>query len=250
MLSTFLDTFYGFFASIGYEHPIHPAIVHLPIGAVIAAWFFLMLGIMRDHDGLRRSAYYCSVFAIVFAIPTVMIGFADWQHFLAGATTEPITLKLWFASILIVSLSLIVILGYRKKDAKALGRVMLLPATVNMALVIGLGFEGGNLVYGGKQPDAPQQYQAGETVFKNNCVGCHAGGGNVIKPNLPLLGAAQLQSEATFQAFVRKPHMPGGETGPMPAFTTTELTNDQAAELYDYITKVLADPRAESATGK
>lgn len=249
VLANFLNSFYGFFASLGYEHPIHPAIVHLPIGAVIAAWFFLVLGILRNHDGLRRSAYYCSVFALLFAIPTVMIGFADWQHFLAGATTQPITLKLWFASILIVSLSLIVILGYRKKDAKALGRVMLLPATVNMALVIGLGFEGGNLVYGGKQPDAPRQYQAGATVFKNNCSGCHAGGGNVIKPNLPLLGASQLQSEATFQKFIRAPHMPGGDQGPMPGFSPSKLSNDEATELYNYITMVLADPRGSKASG-
>ncbi len=242
-----LDTFYGFFASLGYEHPLHPAIVHLPIGAVIAAWFFCVLGMWRNHDGLRRSAYYCSVFALVFVVPTVLLGAADWQHFLAGAKTTPIQLKLGFASVLVVSLFTIFILGWRKKDAGALARVMILPATLNLGLVVGLGYEGGNLVYGGKQPDAPQQYQAGATLFKNNCSGCHAGGGNVIKPNLPLLGAAQLKTEASFQQFIRSPHMPGGKQGPMPGFDQSKLSDADATALYNYITRVLADPRASDA---
>jgi uncharacterized membrane protein len=36
-----LDTFYDLLARIGYEHPIHPALVHMPISLVVGATAFI-----------------------------------------------------------------------------------------------------------------------------------------------------------------------------------------------------------------
>ena len=39
-----VDVFYAFLDRIGYMHPIHPAMVHMPIGLVVGAAAFLLLG--------------------------------------------------------------------------------------------------------------------------------------------------------------------------------------------------------------
>jgi mono/diheme cytochrome c family protein len=50
----------------------------------------------------------------------------------------------------------------------------------------------------------------GEQVFQQHCAGCHAGGGNTVKPNRPLAGSKELNSLATFKAYLSIPpgHMP------------------------------------------
>jgi mono/diheme cytochrome c family protein len=72
---------------------------------------------------------------------------------------------------------------------------------------------------------------AGELIFKKNCMGCHPGGGNVIKPDKPVKGALQLKTFAAFLVWIRNP------VAPMPAYSSTTISDDQAKKLYDYILK-------------
>lgn len=59
-------------------------------------------------------------------------------------------------------------------------------------IVVAPGYFGGQLVYAGRAPLGPPIYRFGQKVFDMNCSGCHAHGGNVIEPNLPLAHAPEL----------------------------------------------------------
>jgi cytochrome c6 len=72
---------------------------------------------------------------------------------------------------------------------------------------------------------------SGEQLFKENCAACHAGGGNIVNPKMPLKGAPLLKTFATFLSQIRKPQPP------MTAFPPTKISEKQARKLYDYILK-------------
>ena len=71
----------------------------------------------------------------------------------------------------------------------------------------------------------------GEEEFKENCSSCHPNGGNVIKPEDTLKGSRMLKDFETFLSWIRKP------VQPMPAFSASQLSEEQARQLYDYIVK-------------
>ena len=77
----------------------------------------------------------------------------------------------------------------------------------------------------------------GEKIFTRDCASCHPGGGNVITPNLPVRGAPQLSNFDSFLGYLRKPTMPNGSPGPMPAFSEGRITDEQARNLYQYLVK-------------
>jgi mono/diheme cytochrome c family protein len=117
--------------------------------------------------------------------------------------------------------------------------------------VVGLGWFGGKLVYGGFSPaaqaapaaapanSAPAS-PAGQRLFAANCSSCHPNGGNVIVAELPLKKSKMLASAAAFTAFIRSPKMPDGSAGQMPSFSDDQVTDKQAGELYTYIQSMLA----------
>jgi uncharacterized membrane protein len=241
-----LTEIYQWLAAAGYEHPIHPAITHLPIGTVFAAWAFTTAGIITRRREMQQAGYYCTVLALIVLMPTMFLGLVDWAHYYADALIAPIRYKIILACVLAIGL-LAVVLGHRWiNNARRLAVFVSLLLSVNMAIVVVIGFFGGNLVYGGKQPLSPPSYQAGASLFEANCMGCHVRGGNILDPNLPLLGAPQLASETTFIDFLRKPHMPDSAAGAMPGFDVGRLSDENAAALYEYVTVVLQDPRSVS----
>jgi mono/diheme cytochrome c family protein len=72
---------------------------------------------------------------------------------------------------------------------------------------------------------------SGELIFKQNCMGCHPAGGNVIKPDKPIKAAPQLKTFEAFLTWIRNP------VQPMPAYPLTKISDEQAKKLYDYILK-------------
>jgi cytochrome c6 len=72
---------------------------------------------------------------------------------------------------------------------------------------------------------------AGEQLFKDNCMSCHAGGGNILDKEMPLTGSPDLKTFAAFLTQIRKPK------APMPPFPASKISDTQARRLYDYILK-------------
>ncbi|MEJ2670772.1 MAG: cytochrome c [Deltaproteobacteria bacterium] len=84
-------------------------------------------------------------------------------------------------------------------------------------------------------PQGTRGASSGAGLFAEYCAACHPGGGNNITPNLPLRGAGQLQDFYTFRAFIRNPTMPNGAPGPMPAFSSGQISDQQMRKLYQYL---------------
>ncbi len=108
--------------------------------------------------------------------------------------------------------------------------------------VLGLGYFGGKLVYEGRTPTVSEDLPQGRNIFVSRCSGCHANGGNILYPHLPLRTAPQLISYDKFLEFVRDPKLPDGSKGPMPAFTEQDLSSQHAIALYDYVINAFAKP--------
>lgn len=235
----YINEFYDFLDRIGYMHPIHPAMVHMPIGLVVGAAAFIGIAAFARFRQFRVSAHHVLVLALIFWFPTVLFGILDWQRYLGGAWLFVIKMKLALASALLVFLVIGVVLGYRGKTAL---KFMALIYGLCFVTVVVLGYFGGQLVYSGLAPAGPPVYRAGEKVFDNNCTGCHAHGGNVIAPDLPLSHASQLGNFGEFEQFIRNPKMPNGTAGDMPAFTASRISDEEAKALYDYIVHVIEQP--------
>jgi uncharacterized membrane protein len=234
------DWVYRFLESIGYPHPIHPAETHLPIGTIVAAFFFAWIAFFFRRPRLALTARHCIIFAFIFVFPTMLFGFMDWQHFFGGAWLTPIRIKLTLAPALAIVLFLAILLG-GKFGAES--RIVLAVYTVCLCMVVVIGFMGGNLVYTGWTPESPKEYKAGGKIFRARCSGCHPGGGNIVVPSLPLKSAPELASWDHFEGFIRNPKMPDGSRGIMPPFPENKISQPQAKELYEYILHVLENPR-------
>jgi uncharacterized membrane protein len=235
------DAVYQFLESIGYPHPIHPAETHLPIGTVVAAFFFAWAAFLFRRPRLASTARHCIIFAFIFVFPTMLFGFMDWQHFFAGAWLNPIKIKLTLAAILTVLLFIGILLGSRYG---AESKSALTVYTVCFCIVVAIGFFGGQLVYTGWGPEpTKEEFKAGAKIFRANCSGCHPSGGNIVVPSLPLKSAPELANFNSFEGFIRNPKMPDGSRGDMPPFPVKRVSEQKAKELYEYIIHVLEKPR-------
>ncbi|MEJ2091823.1 MAG: c-type cytochrome [Syntrophobacterales bacterium] len=232
-----IAAFYAFLKSLGYPHPVHPAIAHMPIGLMTGALVFGFVSLWLRRPILGWSARHCLILAWLFWFPTVVFGIMDWQYFLAGAWIFPIEMKLILAGILFLLLS-IGILVSRNPDTGLRGPLIVY--ALSFFCVVGLGWYGGNLVFGARTIPAAKEYKVGMEIFDVNCSGCHPHGGNIIKPNLTLSGAPELADFHDFLAYIRHPLMPDGSKGIMPAFPEKKISDPEAGQLYKYLVKVLS----------
>jgi len=236
------DALYDFLARQGYSHPIHPVFVHMPVGLTVGAFCLYLAGTMLRCRELVASSYHAAVIALLFLVLAVPAGIMDWQRFYGGAWLLEIKMKLALAGALFFLLSLAAMIG---RHADAHTRILPMLYFLGVLNVAGLGFFGGQLVFRGRVPAAPDYLHAGQTVFDGHCSGCHGRGGNVFMPNLPLRSAPQLQAYEGFVAFIRDPRLPNGQPGPMPRFGQDKLTDEDLNELYDYIRFAFVKPKRD-----
>lgn len=222
---------YNLLALVGYSHPLHPVIVHLPVGMSIGAVCFWLMTIITGKQIYRTTAYQAMVLAFLSTFLAIPVGIFDWQRFYGEAWFFEIKMKLALAAFYFVIAAAAVIVGRRHHDSPVMPVLYL----SSVLTVMGLGFFGGQLVYRGFTPEAPAQFKIGKQVFESHCSGCHRRGENIIEPNLPLRNAPQLNNFNDFQHFIRGPLMPDGSVGAMPKFTLDDVSDEQAKQLYDYL---------------
>jgi mono/diheme cytochrome c family protein len=244
-----IDSLYQFVTKIGFPDPLHAPITHIPIGLVIGAFLFLVVGIVFARRNVLTTARHVSILAFLFVFPTILFGVFDWLHFFKGALIPPIKMKMILASSLLVLLAVGIILG---SEVKMHAAPMLVIYGLACVAVIGLGWYGARLVYGGFSPGSAQAAPAesgktvqaagpaGQRIFADNCSRCHPNGGNVVAAELPLKTSKKLADLATFTAFIRSPRMPNGSPGDMPAFGTDQISEKQAGDLFKYISSALS----------
>jgi mono/diheme cytochrome c family protein len=241
-----IDSLYQLLARLGFKDPLHAPITHFPVALAIGAFLFFLVAIIFSKKSLVLTARHVAIMAFVFAFPTILFGVFDWLHFFKGVLIFEIKVKMILAGAVLVVLAAGIILGGEI-------RVRTVPMLVLYALaavaVIGLGYYGARLVYGGWAPvpaaaegapgaEAGADLKAGEELYAANCQGCHPNGGNVVNAKMPLKTSKHLASEQSFVAFIRAPAMPDGSPGQMPAFDSGTLSDQQAGQLYAYVTSM------------
>jgi mono/diheme cytochrome c family protein len=204
----------------------------MPIGLVVGALFFGFAARIWKRPLWGLSARHCLVLAWLFFFPTVLFGVMDWQYFYHGAWLIPIQVKIGLASFLFVLLSTGLILIFTGRGES---KLILAIYVLAFCTVVGLGYFGGHLVFGGRSPAAPKAFRTGEKIFATNCRACHPNGHNVIMPNMPIRGSKELANFQTFNKFIRQPRLPGGAPGPMPNFHYQKISEEEAKALYDYL---------------
>jgi mono/diheme cytochrome c family protein len=230
-----VDALYALLTKLGFTDPLHPIMVHMPIGLVIGALIFALVAIIFRRERLEVTARHAAILAFIFVFPTILFGVLDWLHFYRGAMMNPIKAKIALASSVTVILAVGVVFGNRLK-LRSVGMTVIY--ALAFLAVVGLGYFGGRLVYGNRGAGSgtvPQEAKAGEAIFANNCSSCHVGGANVVDSAYPLKTSKKLASVETFTAFIRRPTMKDGSQGQMPNFPPDVLSDAQAGDLYKYV---------------
>jgi mono/diheme cytochrome c family protein len=231
-----IDFIYQTLAKFGYTHPLHPILIHVPVGMVIGAFLFALTSRIFHSANLAQTARHCIILALIVLLPATLLGIMDWQHFYGGAMLFPIKVKIVLAGLLLVFLILAVVFG-RLQEASS-RRVFALYLFCLLSAV-GLGYFGGELVYGTK-PSEKNILEGlaaeGAAVFQQDCSACHFADSAVNKIGPGLKGifkrdkfsvSGQTVTEENFRKQLITPF------DKMPPFGY--LTEDQMAALAAYI---------------
>ncbi len=168
-----IESIYQVLEKIGYVHPLHPPMVHLPVGLTLGAFLFLLIAQVFRRPGFAQTARHCMVLALISLIPAILLGLMDWQQRLGGAWVFPIIMKLTLAGVLLVFVCLSIFLG-RGTQLRTIKHI--LAYAICALIVSGIGYFGGELVYGKKSTQADSGVrlaEAGSIVFQQKCSVCH-----------------------------------------------------------------------------
>jgi uncharacterized membrane protein len=183
-----MEALYETLRSIGYTHPLHPPMTYLPLGMVIGSLLFSLISVFPRCGKFSVTARHCITLGFVGVFPTMLLGYLDWQYFYGGRLILPIQMKLILAAVLTLLLSLAVVLYWKlpAQDKRIFAVHLLCFATI-----VGIGFFGGELVFGRFSPDrvetaaAAKRDQASPAdrltfadvapILNQYCTSCHAG---------------------------------------------------------------------------
>ncbi len=139
------EIIFEFLNNIGFTHPVHPALTHIPMGMVMGAVVFRLVAFLPRMKMLAKTGYHCSVLALLGVAPTVFTGYLDWQYRYGGMWEFLIVLKMVLAAVLTILLLVVVIKDDPENPRldRRTGFYLLL-----VLVAIGLGYSGGELQYG------------------------------------------------------------------------------------------------------
>lgn len=139
------ESIFEFLNSIGFMHPVHPALTHIPMGMVMGAVVFRLVSFIPKFRFLAKTGYHCVILGLLGVFPTVFTGYLDWQHTFGGQWEFLIILKMILAGVLTILLVAIIVMDdpeSPKLDKKTFFYILI------VLVAIGLGFSGGELQYG------------------------------------------------------------------------------------------------------
>ncbi len=139
-----IEYLYTFLEKVGFTHPLHPALTHIPMGMVMGCFFFALIALFLSNKDLTVTALHCSILGLFFTFPTIIAGILDWQHLYGGQYQPLIVAKMVLAALLILLLSLSIRLNLQGAGL----RTLFIIYALCLVCVAGLGFSGGELVDG------------------------------------------------------------------------------------------------------
>lgn len=148
----------------GFAHPLHPVLITMVVGPVIASFLFAAVAFLFKKPDFYRTSRQLTVVAFVFWFPTVAVGVIDWVHFYGGSNSmEAIHAKFLLAGVLFVLLLANILLFRVGQKRPFVPLALMFLATVTVSA---LGYYGGDIVFGGstKVAQAPAPASGGPTV--------------------------------------------------------------------------------------
>lgn len=139
------ETIFDFLIKVGFTHPLHPALTHIPMGMVMGAVVFRLVSFLPRLKFLAKTGYHCVILGLLGIPPTVFAGYLDWQHKFEGAWEFLIILKMVLATVLTILLVAIAFTDDPENSRLDKKTVLYLLIVI---IAIGLGFSGGELQYG------------------------------------------------------------------------------------------------------
>jgi uncharacterized membrane protein len=140
-----IEFIYQTLAKFGYSHPLHPAMTHIPMGMIIGGFLFAVGSAAMKKDDLAIAAHYCYTLALIFVLPTMMLGYMDWQYRLEAEWNRLILTKIILALMLT---GMLVISFFYGKNKQVDIKQKLIFYVICFVIAMGLGFIGGELQYG------------------------------------------------------------------------------------------------------
>jgi uncharacterized membrane protein len=227
---------YQTLAKIGYTHPLHPVLTHVVMGMVIGGFIFGLVAWLFRRPNLSQTGRHCIGLALIALFPTALSGYMDWQHRFSGAWVFPIKMKIILAAVLLVFLIAAVVFGFRSRTSS---KSLLVGYLLCLVTALGIGYFGGELVYGVKTKPAEVSegaVQKGAELFNNLCAGCHYTDKADAKLGPGLLGlfgekklpsSGRLATEENVRLQMKNPF------DKMPAYR--HLTEEEVADLIAYM---------------
>ena len=203
------ESIYQILAKIGFTHPLHPPATHLPAGLIIGGFVFALIAWIFNRKNLAQTARHC---LFEFKMKLVLAG---------------ILLFLLLVAIIYAALS------------GTFTKILVAIYALCLVTVIGLGYFGGELVYGTKTDPVAETKGAadnGAALFKQNCSACHFTDSTATKVGPGLKGlfardkfpiSGEPVSDDSFRQILETPY------SKMPPFG--HLTDQQVNALLDYL---------------
>lgn len=139
-----VESLYSLLEKIGFTHPLHPMMTHIPMGMIIGMVVFSAAGLLWNKAALCRTAFHCAVLALISVVPVIVTGALDWLQFQGGEWNIYIIVKMVLGTVLTILLALTVV----QKNRGASDGKMMVFYLLCLACAGGLGYSGGELVYG------------------------------------------------------------------------------------------------------
>ena len=138
-----IELVYQLLEQIGFTHPLHHAITHLPMGMAMGAFFFGLASLR--YESLAATARHCAVLGVIFVPPTFVLGIFDWQHYYDGDWSGLFITKFVLAGLLTVLLLAAAMVGGGERNDSKLRLVLY---ALCLFTAVGLGYIGGEIGYG------------------------------------------------------------------------------------------------------
>jgi len=182
-----LGVLYESLSALGYNHPLHPPLTHLTMGMIMGALIFALISRITRFAHFAPTARHCHALALIAIVPTAILGIMDWIHFYGTEAMTPIIAKILLATACLGALSAAAIRQRRASNGRAPALSLYLLA---FGLVVGLGYFGGEIVFGpqaGKveagsvasgQEEAKREkasFAQVKPILENRCTSCHSG---------------------------------------------------------------------------
>ncbi len=139
------EVIYFILVQIGFNHPLHPALVHFPMGMAMGALAFMIVLFWLKKTELAPAAYYSHIFGLITLLPTMIVGYMDWQHFYNGDPNPLIISKIILGFVLMALFSYAILLG---RQGEVNTRKFLVISMLCFVVACLIGFFGGELQYG------------------------------------------------------------------------------------------------------